>query len=269
MPLGWCLAVALSLLGSGCATGSRTPAYVTHPPPPSEEVRAGLGVITVVVTEPQATEIAPPMDKGRSAEQGAFQGLLIAPAAGAATGDPYAFVGSLFLSPLTAAGGALYGAFAGMSKEEHKRITMTLQKVVLTGNVPARLERGCVEAIRRLAPRTLLARTNAPAGATQTTLEVVPLMFGLDAGEGINPPMTLNCAVQVRFVRAGDGTALFTGHFQYFGATDTLRRWAADDGAKFRQGITAACNDLVGQIAERVFLVYALPGGFVESRILP
>ena len=58
MPLGWCLAVALSLLGSGCATGSRMPAYVTHPPPPSEEVRAGLGVITVVVTEPRATEIA-------------------------------------------------------------------------------------------------------------------------------------------------------------------------------------------------------------------
>ena len=40
LPLAWCLAVALSLLSSGCATGSRTPAYVTHPPPPSEEVRA-------------------------------------------------------------------------------------------------------------------------------------------------------------------------------------------------------------------------------------
>jgi hypothetical protein len=269
MPLAGCLAAALSLLGSGCATGPGAPAYVTHPPPPSEEVRAGLGVITVVVTEPQSTEIAQPMDKGLAAGKGASGGFLMALESGVTSGDANAFVGSLFLAPVAAAGGAIYGAFAGMNENEYKRITMALRQVVLTDDVPARLESGCVEAIRRLAPRTVLAPTNAPAGTAQTTLEVVPLMFGLDAGAGINPPMTLNCAVQVRFVRASDGAVLYLGQFGHFGATDTLRRWAADDGAKFRQGITAACNDLVGQIAERVFLVYALPGGFAESRILP
>ena len=123
IPLGWCLAVALSLLGSGCATGSRMPAYVTHPPPPSEEVRAGLGVITVVVTEPRATEIAQPMDKGHSAEKGASQGLLMTLESGAATGHVDDFAASLFLSPLAAAGGAIYGAFAGMNEKEYKRIT--------------------------------------------------------------------------------------------------------------------------------------------------
>jgi hypothetical protein len=155
-----------------------------------------------------------------------------------------------------------------MNEKEYQRITLVLQKVVETGDVPARLESGCIEAIRRLAPQMLLGPTNAPAETTQTTLEVVPWMLGLDAGEGINPPMTLNGTVRVRLVRAGDGTELFTGYFKYFGAADTLRRWAADDGASFRQGLTAACDDLAGQIAERLFLVYALPGGFVESRIL-
>jgi hypothetical protein len=156
-----------------------------------------------------------------------------------------------------------------MNENEYKRITKALQEVVLTGNVPAKMESGCVEAIRRLAPRTVLAPTNAPDGTVQTILEVVPWMFGLDVKEGIHSPMTLTCAVRVRLVRAGDDTELLTGHFQYFGATDTLRGWAADDGAKFRQGMIAACDNLAGHIAERMFLVYGLPGSFVESRILP
>lgn len=120
MPLASCLAVGLSLLGSGCATGSRMPAYVTHPPPPSEEVRAGLGVLTVVVTEPRATEIAQPMDKGRSAGKGASGGFLMALESGATSGDADAFVGSLILAPLAAAGEAIYGAFAGMNEKEYQ-----------------------------------------------------------------------------------------------------------------------------------------------------
>ena len=66
------------------------------------------------------------MDKGRSAEKGASRGLLMTVEAGAASGDAYAFVGSLFLAPLAAAGGAIYGAFAGMNENEYKRITMAL-----------------------------------------------------------------------------------------------------------------------------------------------
>jgi len=269
IPLGGGLAVALSLLGSGCATGPETPAYVTHPLPPPEEVRVQLGAITVVGTDLKATEIAQPMTKGRSAGKGALAGFLIPPVAGGVVGGGYGAAAGLFVSPVTAGAGAIYGAFAGMNKGEYDKITALLQRVVLEGNVPARLESGCVDAIRRVAPQTLLAPSNAPAGTTETTMEIAPLRFGLVAGKGINPPMTLICCVRVRLVRAGDEMELFRGEFNYFGTKHTLRQWAADDGVEFRKGITAACNDLAGQIAERVFLVYAFPGSFAESRLIP
>ena len=236
---------------------------------PPEEVRVQLGAITVVGTELKATEIAWPMTKGRSAGKGALAGFLMPPVAGAFAGGGYGAAAGLFVSPVTAGAGAIYGAFAGMNQGEYDKITALLRRVALEGNVPARLQSGCADAIRRAAPQTLLAPSNAPAGTTQTTMEIAPVRFGLYAGEGINPPMTMICSVRVRLVRAGDEMELFRGEFDYLGTTHTLRQWAADDGVEFRTGITAACNDLAGQIAERVFLVYAFPGSFAESRLIP
>jgi hypothetical protein len=256
------------LLGAGCATEPVAPVCVAHPSPPSEEVRARLGVITVVGNQPLAPDIAQPLGKGSAAGKGALEGFGIA-VAGGAFGGPYGVIFGLFLSPVTATGGAIYGGFAGMNKGEYGEIAAVLQKGVREASVPARLESGCVEALRRLAPQTLLAPTNAPSGTPQTTMRIVPLKFGLDAKDGINPPMTMDCVVEVRLLSGDDGMELFAGQFTYFGGTHTLRQWADDDGAAFRKDVTAACDHLVGQIVERVFLVYPLPNNFLESRTIP
>lgn len=266
-PLSCCLALALPLLVCGCATVSSPPACVTHPSPASEEVRAAFGPIIIVGAEARSTEIARPPDKGRAAGDGALAGLVLAPKVGGAVGDGYGFVLGLFLSPLTAAGGAIYGACAGMSAGEYEQLVATLRMAMQEANVPGRLESGCLDATRRLAP-WVLAPTNAPAGETPARLEIVPF-FALIAREGIDPSLTLNGDVQVRLLSGSDSTELFAGQFKYIGAAHPLRQWAADNAAEFRNGIATACNELVGQIAERVFLVYALPGDFTESRSLP
>lgn len=262
-----CLAVALTLLVGGCATVSSPPACVTHPSPPSEEVRAAFGPIIIVGAEARPTEIARPPDKGHAAGDGALAGLVLAPQAGGALGGGYGFAMGLFLSPLTAVGGAIYGASAGMSEGEFEQLVGTLRTVALECDVPGRLESGCREATQRLAPWAL-APSNAPVGGTSTRLELVTL-FALKAQEGIDPPLTLNCTVQVRVLSGSHGAELFVGQFECLGAAHTLRKWAADNGAEFRNGIATACNALVEQIAERVFLVHAFPGSFTESRSLP
>jgi len=263
------LAALLPMLHSGCATGPSSPAYVSLPAPPSEEVREQLGVITIVGTELKATEFAQPMGKGHAAGKTALKGFVAAPLAGGAVGGGYGAAAGLFLAPVTGTAGAIYGAFAGMTKDDYQRIRTTLQNVAREANVTARLERGVANMIQDLTAGIAVAATNALAGAAPTTLELTPAMFKLGGPPDVNPPLTLVCIVRARLVRVTDGAELYSGEFNHRGVTHSLREWADDGGTRFREGISAACNELPAQIVERVFLVYPLPPSPGQSRIVP
>jgi hypothetical protein len=259
----------LLLVITGCATAPKMSPCVTHPDPPSEEVRDCTRLIAVVGTASPATAVARPMNKGKAAGMGAAAGFVVCAGAGFESGDAYGAMLGLFLAPVAAASGAVYGTVAGMNKGEYERISATLEKTVQKEDLPARLERGCTDAIRRLSPQTALVVKNAPVVAKPAILELAALQIALAGEEEINPLMTLNCTVRVRLLSASQGEELFAGEFHYFGATHTLREWAANDGIEFSNGITAACTALEGQIAERLFLVCPIPGNFLESRIIP
>jgi hypothetical protein len=210
------------------------------------------------------------MNKGAATGLGALVGLVAGPAAGAGYGGPYGLILGILISPATAAGGAVYGLYAGMNRSEYEEITNTLQTVMLNNNVPAVLENECIEAIRQMAPEMFHPPTNAAAGATQTILRIMPLKFGLDSADnGIEPSMTFKCTLQARLLNGSDGEELYAGEFNYSGDTHTLRQWAKNGGSEFAGNVLAAENKLSEQIVERVFLVYPMPANYGETRIVP
>lgn len=247
---------------SGCVSPrSPAPLYVSLPPPPSEEVRAQLDTINVVVGDsPAVAEFTQPMGKGRAAGHGGWVGFWTPPAALASSGDGRGVILGLFLSPVTGTAGAIYGAVAGMSKEEYDRVCATLQQAVHDAGVGARVKTAVTEAVR---PHVELVVSDAP-----TRLEVTPTLIRLAGSVDIEPPLTLVCTARVRLVQTVDGSELYDGAFAYTGSTRTLREWAAQDGVALRKELGDVGPVLAGQIIERVFLLYPLPDSPAQQRVL-
>lgn len=248
---------------SGCASPRATaPAYVVLPPPPSEEVRAQLGTVSVVLGDsPAATEFTQPMGKGRAAGHGGWVGFWTPPAALARGGDGRGVILGLFLSPVVGTAGAIYGAVAGMSKEEYEQVSATLQRSLQQANLPGCLQKTVGDSLR---PYTKLSAAGAP-----TLLEITPTFIRLDGPTEIEPPLRVVCSVQVRLLRAADGAELCTMAFEYSGASRTLREWAAQDGVTLRDALATASACLGEQITERMMLVYPLPDSPAQQRVLP
>ncbi len=244
----------------GCAS-PRAPTYVLLPPPPSEEVRAQLGAITVITTnQPATANFTQPMGKGRAAGHGGWVGFWSAPAYGAAVGEGYGAVAGLFLSPVTGTAGAIYGVVAGMSQKEYAQVCDTLQKTLKETDLPVRM---------RAAVATELAPLTPQSGNLLATLEIIPKRIGLVGPQDIEPPLIFECVVQARVRRTADQTELFVAEFSYTGSQHTLREWAAQDGAAFRDELAKTCAWLPALIVEQVFLVYPLPDSPAQQRVLP
>jgi hypothetical protein len=264
------LLIAL-LLSCGCAATKhpKPVTYVVLPAPPPDEVRRNLGVVTIVSSDLEGVTVARPASKGEAAGRSATEGGVGMLEMGLESADPFGLAVGIILSPVAAVGGGVYGACVGMSDRTFKEHVAVLERVAHESDLPGRLEDGCKEATRRLAPQHALEPTEVRRGRQEARLEISPEGVVLRGGKDINPPMTLNCVVRVRLLRSGDDAELFSGRFSHVRTGCTLREWTEDDGAALRAAIADACNALAEQIVERVFLVYEPIVGFAEGGSTP
>jgi len=254
--------IVLTLILSACA---QSPKHL------SETNRKSLGHVGVVSAQfhPKINLILPAKGAGSGAWRGAREGAKDVIIGSALTPLPGAIILGILLSPVAAAGGAVYGAFAAPPA----RVVARHEKV-LTG-ISQRLEinRSIREGIIRYAdekahyPLTDLGEIGPakPGGdanylhlalnRTDTVLEVSASDLSTE-GAAINSPFRISIRVNVYLVRTSDGMVLAAYHPQYAGQLHTLEEWARNDGALFRKELQNGFMQISRETVYELLFVY-------------
>lgn len=252
--------------------------------PPSPEIGAQLGIVSVVsASKPMKTDLAGPT-RGRGALRSALAGagsgvkaglvpglavmyasvpFMVIPPLGAMIlvgGAALTAAGAITGAGLGAAGGALYGALAvePASNEASAALRDALADSTLLDALRQR-----VEEVARERTRVRFARIStepAPAeaeldpaglsGAPDTILEVALQSLELKrVGDEINAPLALVVIARGQ-LRRGDGHVL--GEHVVASPSDprTIAEWTADNASQFRAYLAIAADHLAGQLVD-------------------
>jgi len=265
--LGWLAVSTVALLFAGCAANPAKPTH-SFPPPPTEEVRASLGTITVTSARPQTQAyFATPDSKGKAAATGALEGALYATgvaAQGAAAG-PEGLVGAavveIVLLPLGTVVGGVVGWFQGTAPAEVKQAQTILANTFAGLDFQAAVRQQVLEAGRRNTRHAFVpANQSEPAtpGSPQPSsiLEVTVLSAGLAGKREKDASLAMFLRVQVRLLQSPTGPPLYSNTWVQTSGARPFKQWAADNGRAFREELPAASRAVAENIIEEVFLVY-------------
>jgi hypothetical protein len=245
------------LVAGGCAS---VPA-----PPPSEEVRAGLGRIGIRAgaATPSGEWAMPAKGGAAGAGRGAYLGAVI----GARNAG--------ILAPFTAVAGAILGATAGAASAEPAAIVEEAEAAVQAAFADLKIPDAvrdhvvrvaCAEARQTLVPQDEVAGAGASgesperaAGAVDTVLQINIRGYGTKAAWSPNPPVFLFLDAQVSVLRAADGTVLHRRTATWMSAGRRLAEWSATNGEPVRQELERGIQYLSERIVDVVFLVRSIP----------
>jgi hypothetical protein len=233
--VGWVLCITLVV---GCA-----PALVRMSP---DDARAEYGRLAVFALETPPTVVfnRPVTSPGEGAKTGALVGAVAPILAGWEVGAAYGAALGILVSPITAIGGAVYGAIAAQSEKEIARGAQVLDAVVAEFKAAQAVRDALMVRLRR-EPYLDLAADEGTAPGTDTIVEVQVTDIGL-IGQGINPNLTLSVGAVVRVRRAGVET--LAEQLLVRGDSRTFLTWAARDGNELR----TALERQMGTVAERM-----------------
>jgi len=250
------------LAAGGCAS---VPA-----PPPSEEVRAGLGRLGIC-SAPASTSGEWNMPAkggwaggGRGAAVGALS-VLAAPCAG------YGCAANVLLAPV----GAVVGGIAGSAMAEPttvvKEAEAAIQSAFADLRIPYLLRDQVAHTARAETPHSLVpqedvadtdtscVRSEGVAGPVDTVLQISIHGYGTKAAWRPNPPVFLFLDTDVRLLRAADGTVIYSRKVAWMSAGRPLAEWAVANGDPVREELGRGIQYLAERIVDVVFLLRSVP----------
>lgn len=255
-----------SLILAGCAGA---------PPPPSEAMRAEIR--SIAVTGPTVGALTHesrlPPDPGSSALQGGARGALAGAGEGvriaARSGGAGGLVG-LALIPAGAVVGLIVGAVSAAPHDELEFVRAERDRLPAASEVHGALLANVAAAGRRLQRRPVLSLVGDEADAqgkppdyrllskrgVDSVVEIRLKSFGLAAGDGRNPPMASYMIVEVRMIRAADGTERYARQFRRVGSIRRLGQWRALGTGAVRRDFEAMSAGLAESIVEELFLIW-------------
>ncbi len=276
--------LALTLFTTGLLGCAHAPKI--EPPTLSEEDKSQLGTIGVVSAsfQPEFTS-QKPMTKGNAAKAAAGAGARGCLRTGGSVlgavpggGDPFAGavvaavgLGIIVLTPVGAAVGGIVGAVRGVNEaainDAESTLNLALNEIDLQKTLRDRVLSVAQEKTSYIftplddkGPSFLneevsyLSRIQA---GVETILELSVLQFGLSStsdGPGINPPLTLFMAANVRVVRISDDKVLYNYAFRYENEEKKkFTKWAEKQGQPLKDELNRCLDSLANQIVTVVF----------------
>jgi hypothetical protein len=241
------VATILLVLPLGCA-----PARVRLSP---DEVRAEFGRIGITTSEsPPPTSFGRPMTSaGKAAGAGALGGFGGAILGGARTGNAIGLALGIAVSPLAAAGGAIYGAVAARSPEEVEQATQDMERAIAELNVQENLRDLVIARLAEVDPYLDVRPYNGPSDTVgdnpDTVIEVRVASVSL-VGQGINPTLRLYLHAAVRVVKGNVVTHSRT--IVAGGDGETFLTWAGENSQRFRWQVRRELQRLAEKIVADV-----------------
>lgn len=262
----------MALTQFGCATKSKELLHRQLPPPPSEEVRAHLGTIGLLMTQISTNQpLKSPPSGGAGTAAGAGAGALEGLVAGAQGGP----LGALFLWPILVPVGAVAGGFSGHAQEvpgaKVKETEQRLRAAMSQMDLAQRLPQEFAHVMQAQTSHPSVMVTNSGAGLSSggltyctltnqgidTVLELQFLGSGLKGfHSGKKEPLAAFLATGVNLVRARDGALLYTHVFVTEGGQRPFLDWAKNDARPLREELTRLLPQQVQTVVEELFLVY-------------
>lgn len=232
---------------TGCAAGlSKSSRRIT--PPPTEEVRAGLGVIVV---ESAGTGSVAEFAKPWTTQQAAAAGALAAAGECLGSGE----VVGVILMPFGAGIGGAMGASHGLPKAEVEEAERTLLAVFREMDFQ-RAVRDKVVQLGRRETRHAFVSGSGGSGGSAALLQVNVRGAGLAGSPERDAPLAMFLRVHVRLLGPGNRALLYEHEWAQMSGAFTYQEWAAGGGRLFRRHLSVASPAVAQSIIEEIFLSY-------------
>lgn len=259
--------IALMMVPFGCAHRPQVKAPLIP-----KFAEAELGTIAVVSArfEPEFKCPDKPMTKGKAAAAGALGGFVGSILGGAMTGNPVGVAAGIALSPVFAAGMAIYGAIEGETTKTIRKTEETLnhylagfraQEVMQERVLSLARERSrCTFVVPdQRGPNVLDEGTSYDSlngKGIDTVLEISVRQFGLwREKNAIDPPLSFFVTVSVRLIRVKGDAVLSSRTFRYESKEkQKFTQWAKNDAQPFREEFDRCFESLGERIFAELFI---------------
>ena len=259
-----------TLLGPwGCATKSH------RIPTLSEEVRAEIGTLGVATSSiiPTSDLKSPTSGRGSGAAKGAGLGartMALASLSGG-KGQPLTGLVVLSLTPIAAAGGAIYGAIVAPSAQKVKEAETALASALSDLKVQEAIHAHALQAARGRVGYRVVPLGDTPDVDAILEIGVVSVKLAGAAALDIDPPLQLVILACPRLVRRADGRELYpaeptTPAVVHMSAPRKFIEWGEQDARLFREEMERAYQNLAERAVEEMFLAFHPPGSRWWSR---
>lgn len=273
-PLSWILILSLLMLQQGCTT----PPWKPWSPHVTEDVRAKIPTIGVVVTEelPRVTVELPSKGaaSGAGRKAGKWSGNWVMTAFGLATQgrEPGLTTGAamLVVTPVVASAGAVYGAIEAPSAELVESQEAQARGVLQAEDLIHRLQHLLLTYVTDrtdISVATLPSEGGDPFGHREIVpasgvpqpdamLRILLKSIDLQGTFDVDPLLALHLDAQVTLTSPSAAPLLYTHAFQYVTGARRLTEWTAHDAKSFREAVDLSLTRLTELIVDDLFLTH-------------
>ena len=261
------LSVALQIVPFGCVHRPQVKV-----PPLSKFTETELGRVAVVSAcfEPEFKCPHKPLTKGKAAGAGALEGISASISAGAMTNSLGGLALGIALSPVFAAGGAIYGAIEGETTKTIRKTEGTLNHCLNGLRTQEVMQERVLSLAREMARYTFvepeqcgpnaldeeISYDSLKGNGVDTIFEISVRKFGLwREKDAIDPPLSLFMTVSIRLIRVNEDTVLSDRTFRYESREKRkFIKWAKNGGQPFRDELDRCFGSLAERIVADLFV---------------
>jgi hypothetical protein len=259
--------IALMIVPFGCAHRPQVKAPLF---PKFTEAELGTVAVVSACFEPEFKCPHKPMTKGKAAGVGAFEGFFASIGGGVMSENPIGVALGIVLSPVFAAGGAIYGAIEGETTKTIRKTEETLnhrlaafraQEVMQERVLSLARERSrCTFVVPdQCGPNVLDKETSYDSlngKGIDTVLEISVRKLGLWRERvAIDPPLSLFMTVSIILIRVKDDTVLSSRTFRYESKEkQKFTKWAKNDAQTFKEELDRCFKTLAERIVVELFI---------------
>jgi hypothetical protein len=259
--------IALMIVPFGCV---HRPQVKTPLFPKFTEAELGTVAVVSAFFDPEFKCPHKPMTKGKAAGVGALEGFFASIQGGAMGGNPLVGALGIALSPVFAAGGAIYGAIEGETTKTIRKTEETLNHCVAAFRAQEVMQERVLSLVRersrctfvvpdQCGPNVLDEETSYDSlvqKGVDTVLEISVRKFGLwREKDAIDPPLSLFMTVSIRLIRVKDNAALSSQTFRYESEEkQKFTKWAKNDAQPFKEELDRCFKSLAQRIVVELFI---------------
>lgn len=229
-------------------------------PPPGEQLRQQFGVVGIrIVDEKPPSDFDTPL-RGRAsgAAKGAGVGALQGAVAALGQRDPLSSAIALVVFvPLGIVVGGIAGATEAVSESEAQAIDAQLAAALSGVAMAEEIREGIDKTLRDRVTHPVVMLSEGSAETIDSILEVHVQRAGLTGGGGSDPMLSVFVDVDIRLVRAADGTLLYEDRALQFTGARPFSQWAHNKAEPVRLALIRACRATGEAVIEEVFLKWS------------